>query len=138
MIETLQPHTRIIAGAVLLTVVGIAFGGWFLTRVVRGKVPMTDFQAAFARAGHAHAGVLVILSLVALLYADGLTGAIGWAARLGVPLAAALMSGGFFAASAGAGRTTPNRSIVILWLGAGCLIVGVIALGLALLLGAGG
>ena len=62
--------SRIMAGVILLTIVTIEFGGWFLTKIARGQVPMTDFQKAFARAGHAHAGVLVILSLVGLLYVD--------------------------------------------------------------------
>lgn len=72
----LTDASRILAGVVLLTVPTIEIGGWFMTRIVRGLVPMTPFQKAFARAGHAHAGVLVILSLVCLLYADaaGLTG----------------------------------------------------------------
>ncbi|APU19383.1 hypothetical protein [Actinoalloteichus sp. GBA129-24] len=135
MTATLQPHTRIIAGLVLLTVVGIAVGGWFMTRIAQGRVPMTDFQKSFARAGHGHAGVLVILSLVGLLYADMMTGALGWAARLGLPLAAALMSGGFFASSAGRGRTSPNKAVVLLWAGALCLVVGVVSLGIGLLTG---
>ncbi|APU13434.1 hypothetical protein [Actinoalloteichus fjordicus] len=132
MTATLQPHTRIIAGLVLLTVVGIAVGGWFMTRIAQGRVPMTDFQKSFAHAGHGHAGVLVILSLVGLLYADMMTGALGWAARLGLPLAAALMSGGFFASSAGRGRTSPNKAVVLLWAGALCLVVGVVSLGIGL------
>jgi len=52
----LTAASRHIAGIALLTIVGIEFGGWFMTQIVRGKVPMTDFQKAFARAGHAHAG----------------------------------------------------------------------------------
>ena len=91
--------SRIIAGAILLTIVTIQFGGYFMTKIVRGQVPMTDFQKSFARAGHAHAGVLVILSLVGLLYVDqtGLSGLMLWVARLAIPVAAILMSGGFFA-----------------------------------------
>jgi hypothetical protein len=96
---------------------------------------MTDFQKSFARAGHAHAGVLVTLGLVCQLLADAttLTGAAGWLARLGVPAAAVLMSGGFFASSAGRGVTGPNRFIAILWLGAASLAAGVITLGVGLL-----
>ncbi len=88
--------TRTLAGVILLTIVTIEFGGWFLTKIARGQVPMTDFQKAFARAGHAHAGVLVILSLVGLLYVDltGLTGFWLWVGRLALPIAAILMSGG--------------------------------------------
>src|SRR5437773_6197529 len=66
----LSADSRNIAGILLLTIVGIEFGGWFMTRIVRGAVPMTDFQKSFARAGHAHAGVLVSLGLVTQILAD--------------------------------------------------------------------
>ncbi|MFC7549111.1 hypothetical protein [Plantactinospora sp. GCM10030261] len=131
----LSTESRLIAGAVLLTIVTIQVGGWFMTRIARGDVAMTDFQKSFARAGHGHAGALVLLSLIALLYADatGLTGVPLWVARLGVPIAAILMSGGFFASSAGRGLTAPNRFIWVLWVGALSLAAGVITLGLGLL-----
>ncbi|GAA0575796.1 hypothetical protein HPO96_15815 [Kribbella sandramycini] len=127
--------TRVVAGLILLTIVTIEFGGYFMTRIVRGKVPMTDFQKSFARAGHAHAGVLVILGLVGLLYVDqtGLTGAWLWIARLAIPIAAVLMSGGFFAASAGKGRTQPNQAIWMLWIGAAALALGTLTLGVGLI-----
>jgi hypothetical protein len=128
--------SRIIAGVMLLTIVTIEFGGYFMTKIVRGQVPMTDFQKSFARAGHAHAGVLVTLGLLCLVLADAteLTGFFGSVARLGVPLAAILMSGGFFASSAGKDVTQPNRAIAILWVGAASLAVGTLTLGLGLLL----
>ncbi|MBM7491507.1 hypothetical protein JOD64_002729 [Micromonospora luteifusca] len=131
----LSTESRILAGAVLLTIVTIQVGGWFLTRIARGQVPMTDFQKSFARAGHGHAGVLVLLSLIALLYVDatGLSGVLLWTARLGVPLAAILMSAGFFASSAGRNVTAPNRFVWVLWLGAFCLAAGVVSLGVGLL-----
>jgi hypothetical protein len=127
--------TRIIAGIVLLSIVTVEFGGWFLTRIVRGMVPMTDFQKAFARAGHAHAGVLVTLGLVGLILVDqtALTGFWAWVGRLGIPLAAILMSGGFFASSAGKGVTQPNRAIWLLWIGAASLAAGALTLGVGLL-----
>jgi len=134
-IAALSAESRVIAGVVLLTIVTIEFGGWFLTRIARGDVPMTDFQRSFARAGHGHAGVLVLLSLVGLLYVDGagLDGALLWVGRLALPAAAILMSGGFFAASAGRDLTAPNRWAWVLWLGAACLAVGVVTLGIGLL-----
>ena len=106
-----------------------------MTRIARGAVPMTDFQRSFARAGHGHAGVLVILSLVGLLYADAtsLTGALLWIARLGLPVAAILMPAGFFASSAGRNATKPNRLVWVLWIGALSLAAGVISLGVGLL-----
>lgn len=136
MVELTDP-ARITAAVVLLTVVGIESGGIFLVRVVSGRVPATDFQRAFYRAGHAHAGVLVTLGLVCLVlsHATSLGGIAGWLASSGVLVAAALMSGGFFAASAGPGRTRPNRWIWILWLGAAFLAAGVVSLAVGLLAG---
>ncbi|MEV6284471.1 hypothetical protein [Kribbella sp. NPDC051770] len=127
--------SRMIAGVILLTIVTIEFGGWFLTKIARGQIPMTDFQKAFARAGHAHAGVLVILSLVGLLYVDqtGLSGFWLWVGRLALPVAAILMSGGFFASSAGKNVNQPNKFIAILWVGAAALAVGALTLGIGLL-----
>ena len=77
-----------VAGILLLSVVAIEWGGTFMLRVVRGGVPLTDFQRSFSRAGHAHAGVLVILALVCVLYADAAAqdGLWGWLARSGVML----------------------------------------------------
>ncbi|MFC3492193.1 hypothetical protein [Glycomyces rhizosphaerae] len=131
----LSDASRSIAGIVLLTIVTIEFGGTFLVKVTSGKVPLTEFQKSFSRAGHGHAGVLVILSLIGLVLADAtaLTGFWGWIARAGVPLAAILMSGGFFAAMAGQGRTEPNKAIAILYLGAASLALGVVTLGIGLL-----
>jgi hypothetical protein len=131
----LSDASRIIAGVVLITVPTIEFGGVFLTRVVRGAVPMTDFQKAFARAGHAHAGVLVTLGLVGLILVDAadLSGPLAWVGRLGIPLAAVLMSAGFFASSAGRDVTQPNKAIWVLWLGAVSLAAGALSLGIGLL-----
>ena len=131
----LSQPTQWIAGVVLLTIVTIEFGGWFLTTIVRGQVAMTPFQQAFARAGHAHAGVLVTLGLVCLLFVDatGLDGLFLWIARLGVPAAAVLMSAGFFLSSLGRDVTRPNRLIILLWIGAACLAAGVLTLGIGLL-----
>ncbi|GAB3219431.1 hypothetical protein GCM10027447_02290 [Glycomyces halotolerans] len=131
----LSESSQSIAAIVLLTVVTIEFGGAFLLRIVRGSVPMTDFQKSFARAGHAHAGVLVTLGLVCLILADAtdLTGFAGWVARAGVPLAAIFMSAGFFLSSAGRGVEKPNGLIVLLWLGAASLAAGTLTLGVGLL-----
>jgi hypothetical protein len=139
-VQTLQLSrpSRIIAGILLLTIVTVEFGGYYLTTIVRGQVELTEFQQAFARAGHAHAGVLVILSLVAVIMADAasLQGRLGWTARVAIPVAAVLMSSGFFLSSIGDARDQPNGLIVILWLGALSLTIGVVTLGIGLLRGA--
>lgn len=125
-----------VAGILLLSVVAIEWGGTFMLRVVRGGVPLTDFQRSFSRAGHAHAGVLVILALVCVLYADAAAqdGLWGWVARSGVAFAAILMPAGFFFSSMGSGREQPNRLVWLVYAGAVLLAAGVVSLGLALLL----
>ena len=133
----LSRKSRRIAGLLLLTIVAVEAGGYYLTRVASGAVELTEFQTSFSRAGHAHAGVLVILSLVAVVLADaaGVHGPAGYLMRLAIPAAAVLMPTGFFLSSMGTGRTSPNGLVVVLWLGAACLAAGVISLGLALLRG---
>jgi hypothetical protein len=131
----ISANTTQTAGVLLLTILLVEFGGWYMLRIVAGRVPLTGFQKAFSRAGHAHAGVLVLFSLVAQLYADvaDLSGIAGTVAHSAIPLAAILMPLGFFAASAGAGRTTPNRAIGFVYAGALALAIGVATLGLGLL-----
>ncbi|MDQ5826060.1 MAG: hypothetical protein M3441_17850 [Chloroflexota bacterium] len=131
----LSADTRSTAGVILLTIVAIEYGGVFMLRIVRGQHPATPFQATFARAGHAHAGVLVTLALVCQILADAaaMSGPLALLARNGIPLAAILMPAGFFFSSMGRGVTQPNRWIVLLYAGAISLAVGVVSLGIALL-----
>jgi hypothetical protein len=131
----LSPDSRSTAGILLLTIVAIEYGGWFMLRVVRGRQPAAPLQLAFFRAGHAHAGVLVILSLISLVYVDAtkLSGALAFFARNGIPAAAVLISAGFFLAATGRGVTKPNRFIWLLYAGVVSLGLGVLSLGLGLL-----
>jgi len=131
----LTDAARITAGVVLLTVVGIESGGWFLVKVVTGKAPATPFQASFFRAGHAHAGVLVILGLLCVVLAEAtdLVGAWRWVAATGVLVAAILLPAGFFLSAVGSGRTSPNRAVLLLPAGAVVLAVGVVTLAVGLL-----
>ncbi len=131
----LSEATRSTAGVLLLTVPLVQLGGYYMLRVVRGQVPLTPFQQTFARAGHAHAGVFVILGLVAQLFVDGtrLEGFIATVARSGIPLAAILIPAGFFLSSAGRGRTRPNGLIALIDAGFAALAAGAITLAIGLL-----
>jgi hypothetical protein len=135
-VQLSQPATST-AGILLLSLLGVEWGGSFLLRVAQGHVEATDLQRRLYRAGHAHAGVLVSLGLLTVLLteASGLTGVIAQVARGGVPLAAILMSGGFFLAAGGRGRTRARPAgLVLVWLGALSLAAGVGTLGVGLLL----
>jgi hypothetical protein len=87
------------------------------------------------RAGHAHAGVLVILALVAMLFADhaNFSSPVGWAVRIGLAAAPVLVAAGFFGAAIGEGRVRPGGLIVLLWIGVFGLAASVITLGIGLI-----
>jgi hypothetical protein len=127
--------TRILAGILLLSLVTVETGGIYLLKLVRGSATATPFQLSFARAGHAHAGVLLILALTGLLYADtaGPAGLWGWLSRIAVPVAAILMPAGFFFSSMGADRNHPNAWITLVYAGAVTLAAGLTSLGIGLL-----
>jgi hypothetical protein len=123
-------------GIILLTVPSIIYGGYFLLSVLSGssKFFLTEFQKSMFRAGHAHDGVLVILSLIAEILTDQAILGIGfmWTVRIGFPAAAILVSGGFFAAAGNRGATRPNSLVAILYSGIIVLIFSLIVLGIGL------
>lgn len=128
---------KLMCGITLLTVPSIAYGGYFLLTILSGytRLTLTDFQKAMFRAGHAHAGVLVLLSLIAQLLIDN-TQVAFWLElfmRIGFPLAAILVSGGFFAAASGNGLVQPNKFIAVLYLGIFVLVISVVILGIELI-----
>lgn len=96
---------------------------------------LTDFQKSMFRAGHAHAGVLVILALTVQLFADHATLSNGWkwVARLSFPISAITISLGFFAAAIGRQITQPTGLIFILYIGIAILTLGLLTLGLGLI-----
>lgn len=132
---TLSSSDTISAGVVLLVVVTIAYGGTFLLRVVTGAVPVNDLQKSFFRAGHAHAGVLVILGLVVMILTST-AGVPGWSSSLGsgVLWAAILMPAGFFGSVIGKDPKKPSRVITLLWLGVASLTVGLVSAGIGLII----
>lgn len=135
--ELLSDSARITAGVVILATVTVTSGGAFVARIATGAQHATDFQRSFYRAGHGHAGVLIILGLICLILteATSLTGFWHWLAGTGVLLSAIVLPAGFFFAAMGPGRTRPNKAIIILIAGAAVLIAGLITLGIGLILG---
>ena len=132
---TIQPETAVLIGILLLALVTVESGGYFMTRVVRRKVEANALQVSFFRAGHAHAGVLLVLSIAILSVIDfaALDGIWGFAARTLVPIAVILMPAGFFLSVLGRDPQKPNRLILLLWLGAASLTLGLIAAGVGML-----
>jgi hypothetical protein len=90
--------TKVLPIVALLSLAGVEYGGWALLSFVTVREGLDDFQKQFFRAGHAHAGVLLVLSLVYFVYLDRteFREATQWIA--GVVLLAGILaqSGGFF------------------------------------------
>lgn len=59
-----------LAAFVLFAIVTVEFGGWSLLGFLTGRGELTPFEEQFFRAGHGHAGVLLVLGLVYLLLMD--------------------------------------------------------------------
>src|SRR5207249_7844940 len=94
-------EARMISGIILITVPTIQYGGDFLLTSLMNKgsgYMENPLRQNFFRPGHAHAGVIVILSLICQMLADaaGLPTSLLWVVRVGVPLSAILISAGVF------------------------------------------
>ncbi len=135
----MSEESRILAGILVLSLVAVETGGLYLVRVVTGRAAVTAFQEKFARAGHAHAAVLLVLALVCQVLADetGQAGVLDWLSRSGVAVAALLMPAGFFFSSMGRGRSRPNGWIVLVYAGASLLAAGLLSLGVGLVTATG-
>lgn len=131
-------EARTMAGIMLLTVPTIQYGGYFLlTSLMSPNSHYMDnaLRQNFFRAGHAHAGVFVILSLVCQIFADSATlpPSLLWLARVGVPIAAILIPAGFFLSMTSPTATQPNGLVSLIYVGILFLAAGVITLGVGLL-----
>jgi hypothetical protein len=130
--------TKSTAGILLVIVPTIMYGGlsllWMISKRDPGYLDNPVRQALF-RAGHAHAGVLVMLALVALLYVDqtSMSDTAKTIVRSSVPAAPLLMSAGFFLSVALPKSARPNKLIALVYLGAVSLAIGVVTLGIGLL-----
>ena len=131
-------EARKISGYILLSVPTIIYGGYFLLTVLSGQqehLQLTYFQRSMFRAGHAHAGVLVILSLLVQLFIDhaSLSNIMKWTIRISFPVSAIITSIGFFATAIGTQIERPTRLIAILYFGIVILIFSLLTLGIGLI-----
>lgn len=133
----LAPASRTLAGVLLVLLPTVAFGGTSLLMAIINDPAYTanELRQDLWRAGHAHAGVLLLLGLVVLRYVD--EAALGERARSfvrhSVPAAAILLPAAFFLSVLSPDATEPNRLINLAYLGALSLTAGTLTLGVGLL-----
>ncbi|GAA3778870.1 hypothetical protein GCM10022225_78650 [Plantactinospora mayteni] len=130
--------TQTTAAILLITVSTIAFGGLSLLMHLVRRIPGyldNPVRRALWTAGHAHAGVLVLFALVALLYLDGADYGDGMRTLIRTLLVAApiLMPIGFFLSVVRPSDTRPNKLIWLVGVGGVSLMAGTLLLGIGLL-----
>ena len=132
----MSPETRLFCGLTLILVPTIIYGGLTVLGVVSGgrygapaPPDLTPLQVTFYRAGHAHAGVLVLLALFLQVALDHVFLPLPLVRPLRVAAVAGplLVSGGFF----GLAHLPPLR--VLLYLGAAILAVTTLTVGVGLI-----
>jgi hypothetical protein len=131
-------EAKLMCGIILITIPSIQYGGYFLLTSLMDKrsgYMENPLRQNFFRAGHAHAGVIVILSLVCQLLADAanLPTPLLWTARIAIPLAAILISAGFFFSVLPPAATQPSGAVGLIYVGIAALAAGVLLLGAGLI-----
>ena len=131
-------EAKLMSGLILITVPTIQYGGYFLLTSLMNKnsgYMENPLRQNFFRAGHAHAGVIVLLSLICQVLADAavLPPPVMWFVRIGIPLAAILISAGFFFSVLPPNATEAGGAVSLIYAGALILAVGVLSLGIGLL-----
>jgi hypothetical protein len=133
----MSPESRRVAGALLVILPTVMIGGVSILTFLIGDPAYAQnaLRQDLWRAGHAHAGVYLMLSLVALRYVDEaeLSAAAKWLVRIAIPSAAILVPAAFFLSVLSPDATEPNGLIALAYVGAVVLAAGVILLGIGLL-----
>jgi uncharacterized membrane protein len=130
-------ESRRLAGILLIVLPTVAFGGVSLLRMLIGdpEYMENELRQDLWRAGHAHAGVLLVLSLVMLRYVDeaNLSNRMKSFVRSAVPIAAILLPLAFFLSVLSPDAEEPNALINLAYVGAIFLMTGVFILGVGLI-----
>jgi len=132
------PSSKRLAGILFIVLPTVAFGGVSLLTMIVGQEPGyldNPVRQDLWRAGHAQAGVLLILSLVILRYVDEakLSGFWKGVARNGVPLCAILIPFAFFFSVLSPAAKEPNSLTYLAYAGFEILALTLIVLGIGLL-----
>ncbi len=133
-------ESRLVAGVLVILLPTVEIGGASLLSLLIGDsgYARNELRQDLWRAGHAHAGVLLILSLVALRYVDeaSLSAGMRRLVRLAIPAAAILMPAAFFLSVLSPDAREPNALIYLAYLGGVSLAIGLLTLGVGLIRGA--
>lgn len=132
-------ESRTTAGILLILLPTVAYGGTSILSLLISDPAYSEnaLRQDLWRAGHAHAGVLLILSLVTLRYTDeaNLPESLKSVARHSIPASAILLPAAFFLSVLSPDATEPNALINLAYVGAASLATGLLILGIGLIRG---
>lgn len=135
----MSTESRRLAGILLILLPTVMFGGVSILSLLIGdpSYAANPLRQDLWRAGHAHAGVLLLLSLIVLRYVDeaSLSARSRWLVRHSVPAAAILLPAAFFLSVLSPEAQQPNGLISLAYVGAVLLAAGVLTLGVGLVRG---
>jgi hypothetical protein len=134
--SSMSTPSRRLAGTLLIVLPTVVFGGVSILTLLINDPGYRDnaLRQDLWRAGHAHAGVLLVLSLIALRYVDEatLSPRARAFARHAFPVSAILLPAGFFLSVLTPQATQPNPLIFLAYLGAAVLTAAMLVLGVDL------
>lgn len=127
-----------VAGIILVVLPTVAFGGasiLFLWITTGSDYMHNRLRLRLWAAGHAHAGVLLVLSLISLMYVDTalLSDGLKALVRTAIPSAAILVPAAFFLSVVRTDVKRPSAIINLAYVGFIVLTVGLVVLGIGLL-----
>lgn len=133
----MSEETRKAAGWLIVILPTVIIGGVSILSLLIGSPAYQEnpLRQDLWRAGHAHAGILLILSLVSFLYVDRTN----WSNRIkrlirsAIPASAILLPMAFFFSVLTPDATEPNGFIYLAYVGAVSLAAGLILLGIGLI-----
>jgi hypothetical protein len=135
----MSSQSRLVAGVLLILLPTVEIGGVSILSLLLGDPEYMEnkLRQDLWRAGHTHAGVWLVLSLVALRYVDeaALSEGMRWLVRLSLPAAAILTPAAFFLSVLSPEATKPNALIYLAYVGGVSLALGLLALGIGLIRG---
>jgi hypothetical protein len=132
----MSPESRRVAGILLIILPTVVLGGVSILSllVFEPEYIENPLRQDLWRAGHAHGGVLLVLSLLALRYVDEarLSERARWFVRLALPSAAVLLPIAFFLSVLSPDATEPNALVYLAYVGAVLVVTGLLTLGIGL------
>lgn len=134
----MTPESRKMAGILLVVMPTVIVGGVSLLSFLidpNSGYMENPLRQNLWRAGHAHAEIMLVLSLICLRYVDeaALSGRFKWLVRSFIPSEAIFLPVAFFLSVLSPTAAEPNGFIYLAFVGAILLAAGLVTLGVGLL-----